>query len=56
MRIEFGRLRPPPNVEIWDKTIEVISDFFRRTLPHHDIVHGACTAILFTIGPNEQRT
>jgi ubiquinone/menaquinone biosynthesis C-methylase UbiE len=37
--IEFGRLRSPPNVEIWDKTINVISDFFRRTLPHHDVAN-----------------
>jgi len=37
--IEFGGLRSLPNVEIWDKTADVIKDFFHRTLPHHDIAN-----------------
>jgi ubiquinone/menaquinone biosynthesis C-methylase UbiE len=37
--IEFGGLRSLPNVEIWDETADVILDFFRRTLPHHDIAN-----------------
>jgi 2-polyprenyl-3-methyl-5-hydroxy-6-metoxy-1,4-benzoquinol methylase len=38
--IEFGRLGSFPSVEIWNKTARVIVEFFRRTLPRHDIATG----------------
>jgi ubiquinone/menaquinone biosynthesis C-methylase UbiE len=37
--IEFGRMRSPPNLEVWGEAVNVIKEFFRRALPHHDIAN-----------------
>jgi SAM-dependent methyltransferase len=37
--IEFGRLGSVPSIEIWDKAARAIVEFFRRTLPHHDVAN-----------------
>lgn len=35
--IELSAMRALPNVEIWDKTVNVILDFFCRMVPNHNI-------------------